>query len=152
VEPTAAGSRTAPPQRTDTESHARCSACHATDRCTTCHSDQAPRTAGFDHRARTGWVLNRFHAPLPCQRCHQAAGSFTRLNPDCESCHPGWQQGFAHQRTGLVLDEIHAGLDCASCHPNKTFRGPPSCTGCHDDKSYPVNRPGKLVAGPARRP
>jgi len=149
--PAAAASRAAPTPRTDTEAHARCFACHATDRCATCHSDQPPRTTGFDHRARTGWVLNRFHAPLPCQQCHVTAGSFIKINPDCESCHAGWQQRFAHQRTGLVLDEIHAGLDCASCHPDKTFSGPPSCTGCHDDKSYPVNRPGKPVAGTARR-
>ena len=145
-------SRAAPAGRPDSLAHARCSACHANDRCATCHSDQPPRTAGFDHRARTGWGLNRFHASLPCQACHVTEGAFRRLNPDCESCHAGWQKRFAHGKTGLALDELHAGLDCTSCHPDKTFRGPPACADCHSDKSYPAARPGQSVPPASRRP
>ena len=73
--------RPAGKQRTAAEAHARCSACHATTgRCATCHATSEAKVAGFDHKSRTGWTLNRFHAPLACVQCHSAA-------PVCTSCH-----------------------------------------------------------------
>jgi hypothetical protein len=151
VAATAAAPPPAPAARTEAEAHVRCAGCHQTDRCTTCHSDRGPRTAGFDHRARTGWALNRFHASLPCGRCHGEAGTFEKVSADCEACHAGWQQRFRHGKTGLELDETHAGADCASCHPDQTFRAAPACKDCHEDMSYPAARPGKAVIPPGGR-
>jgi len=34
----------------------------------------SPRTIGFDHGRRTGFALNRFHAPLQCKQCHTRQG------------------------------------------------------------------------------
>jgi hypothetical protein len=132
--------------------HARCSTCHATAQCATCHTNSAARTAGFDHRTRTGWALNRLHAPLACQRCHTTPGKFEKLNPDCESCHKGWQAKFEHAKTGLALDQVHVDAGCVSCHEDKAFVAAPSCAGCHTDKAYPADKPGKRVPRPALTP
>ena len=143
--------RSGPAGRPDSVVHASCSTCHEIKGCATCHRDQPRRVPAFDHRVRTGWALNRFHAPLACKACHGAAGAFGPLDRDCESCHAGWQKRFTHQQVGLELDELHGGLECASCHPDATFSARPACGECHDDLSYPAKRPGKSVP-PTRKP
>lgn len=136
---------------TDEQAHARCTTCHANAACATCHKGMPTPTIGFDHGRRTGFALNRFHAPLACKQCHTAPGAYARVAADCESCHKGWQAKFDHARTGLVLDDQHAGTDCVGCHEDKTFRAKPTCTSCHTDKSWPAQQPGKRAAGAATR-
>lgn len=136
---------------TDDQAHARCTACHARDACATCHKGMPTPTIGFDHGRRTGFALNRFHAPLACKQCHTTSGVYARVAADCESCHKGWQAKFDHARTGLALDDQHAGTDCTGCHEDKTFRAPPTCTSCHTDKTWPANKPGKKGAPPTTR-
>ena len=144
--------RRTPPGRTQLQAHARCATCHARDACAKCHSSAPPRTARFDHARVTGWALNRFHAPLACKQCHTMpappliAPLRTTVSVDCEGCHKGWQKTFDHGKTGLALDEVHAGVDCVSCHADTSFRARPTCAGgCHTDKSYPAQKPGKVV-------
>jgi len=133
---------------TDEQAHARCATCHARSECATCHKGMATPSIGFDHGRRTGFALNRFHAVLTCKQCHTAAGGYARLNPDCESCHKGWQAKFNHAKTGLALDEQHKDFDCSSCHEDKTFRAKPVCTGCHTDKAWPAQKPGQSAPKP----
>lgn len=129
---------------TEEQAHIRCDGCHAKTPCATCHAGMTPRSTGFDHARRTGFALNRFHAPLTCKQCHKNAGAFSRISADCESCHKGWQARFDHAKTGLVLDEQHKDADCVSCHEDKTFRAAPTCTSCHTDKAWPAQKPGKV--------
>ena len=131
---------------TEEQAHARCATCHARDACATCHKGMPTPTIGFDHGRRTGFALNRFHAPLTCRQCHTASGAYAALNADCESCHKGWQAKFDHARTGLALDDQHAGTDCVGCHEDKTFRAPPTCPSSHTDQTWPANKPGKKIA------
>jgi hypothetical protein len=141
----------APSKRPGPE-HARaaglaCAACHKAQECADCHSldkDEAARKL----KVRPGhvdWPLNRFHRALDCRACHKAAGSFTKLNKDCEACHKGWQKTFDHKKTGLELDATHAGFECENCHADKIFTAPPACGSCHE-RSYPKDKPGKLVS------
>lgn len=144
---TTMAARPAAKGRTAAEAHARCAACHTlTGRCATCHATTEGKAVGFDHKARTGWVLNRFHAPLACVACHTTPGKFTALSTDCATCHKNWQATFDHQKTGLALDDTHKSLDCVSCHEDKTFTAAPVCVSCHADKSYPTDKPGKKAA------
>lgn len=131
------------------ELHAACFTCHASDKCESCHV-AAPMQA-FDHGRSAGWPLNRFHSPLACGKCHGEKKRYTKLSTECSSCHTGWTtKGFKHEITGLRLDETHRELDCESCHLEKNFAVTPSCAGCHDDKTYPGQRPGKLVGSSKR--
>lgn len=137
------------PKKTDRSMdtlHKPCFSCHADTRCASCHRDR-PLDA-FDHARAAGWALNRFHQRLACQRCHASAGKFLKLGTDCESCHPKWQEKFEHRKTGLVLDETHAVLGCDGCHTDGVFRAPPACASCHAGRSYPRDKPGKLVPRP----
>ncbi|MCX5762756.1 MAG: cytochrome c3 family protein [Gemmatimonadetes bacterium] len=136
---------------TDEQAHARCTTCHANDACATCHKVMPTPAIGFDHGRRTGFPLNRFHAPLTCKQCHTAPGAYGRVAADCESCHKGWQAKFDHAKAGLVLDEQHTGADCVGCHEDKAFRATPVCTSCHTDKTWPTHKPGKTMARPAAR-
>ncbi len=136
------------PGLTDEQAHARCSTCHANDACSTCHAGMPTRTLAFDHGRRTGFALNRFHAPLACKACHPAPGAYTRVKADCEACHKGWQAKFDHAKTGLTLDEQHKDFECTSCHEDKTFRAKPVCASCHADKSWPAQKPGQSAARP----
>lgn len=131
-------------QRTMEALHAPCFSCHGRDKCEECHVDQ-PREA-FDHAKSAGWALNRFHRALSCQKCHGQSKRFTKVDTKCASCHKGWTaQSFKHQITSLKLDATHRELDCESCHVDGNFENPPSCAGCHDDKTYPAQKPGSTV-------
>lgn len=132
-------------QRSMEQLHEPCFACHSQDKCEGCHV-AAPMKA-FDHARSAGWALNRFHRDLSCQKCHGEKKRFTKVDTKCTTCHKGWTPGtFKHRITGLRLDDTHAGLDCESCHIDMNYGNPPSCAGCHDDKSYPAQRPGTKVA------
>ena len=131
------------------EDHQACSSCHANDECSSCHSTEP--MGAFDHGKRTGWIQNRFHLSLECQRCHTTPGKFTKIDTGCESCHPGWRPKFDHTKVGIAFDEMHASLECESCHTGDAFATPPACADCHDDKSYPQDTPGQRV-GAAGKP
>jgi len=132
-------------QRSMDQLHEPCFACHSKDKCESCHVG-APMKA-FDHARSAGWPLNRFHRELSCQKCHGEKKRFSKVDTKCSTCHKGFTAGvFRHQITGLKLDGTHSGLECESCHIEMNFGNPPSCAGCHDDKSYPAQRPGTRVA------
>ena len=131
-------------QRPMDQLHEPCFACHAQDKCEACHV-AAPMKA-FDHARSAGWALNRFHRELSCQKCHGEMKRFTKVDTRCTTCHKGWTPAaFKHRITGLQLDATHSGLDCESCHIDMSFAVAPSCAGCHEDKSYPAQRPGTKV-------
>ena len=127
--------------------HLTCSACHDTknnSRCEFCHATKEIGT--FNHLARTGFNLKNYHAKLECTSCHQSARVFSGLNASCSSCHSGWNSAnFNHKVTGLELDEMHIEFDCGDCHESEDFSKKPSCEGCHDDKTFPDSKPGKIV-------
>ena len=135
--------KAAPPQAR----HKACFSCHSGAKCSACHSEKPE--GSFTHGKSSGWPLNRFHARLPCAACHVPGDAFKAPPSGCDSCHPGWQQGFDHSRTGLKLSGTHATLGCDSCHAEGRFNARPSCSACHQDKSYPADRPGSpSKAGP----
>jgi hypothetical protein len=68
------------------------------------------------------------------------------LNSLCKSCHTGWNSSnFNHKVTGLILDETHIEFDCSDCHEIENYSKDPSCDGCHEDYSFPKQKPGTLV-------
>ncbi len=130
--------------KSSSDHHQPCFKCHATDDCVTCHKSEPAE--GFNHASSTGWALNKFHEKLSCQKCHGTSGKFARLNSSCISCHKNFKTGsFNHAITGLQLDEIHLSAECTDCHAEANFSKTPICQNCHDDKSYPKNKPGTLV-------
>jgi hypothetical protein len=141
--------KTVKTKRSVEELHAACFSCHASDKCEGCHV--AAPVQAFDHGRSAGWPLSRFHNTLSCQKCHGEKKRYTKLSTECSSCHPGWSaQAFKHEITGLRLDAAHRDLDCESCHAEKNFASPPTCAGCHDDKTYPGQRPGTIVRSSKR--
>lgn len=126
----------------NTDLHSKCGKCHDTeDNCENCHKNK--ESERFDHQKRTGWKLAAYHAKNKCVSCHRS-GKFTGLNPDCSSCHNGWNaKNFDHKITGIILDDIHSENDCMDCHANGYSK--PDCSGCHDDFKYPDKIPGKKV-------
>jgi hypothetical protein len=124
-----------------TEHHQPCFKCHANDECSSCHLSKP--TGPFDHKISTGWALGKHHQKLECAKCHGTSNTFTKLDNNCVSCHKDFVAGsFKHERTGLKLDEIHTDLDCGDCHLENNFINKPDCSGCHDDKSFPKDKPG----------
>lgn len=131
-------------ERTFDEIHRRCSSCHGREECNSCHRSK-PMEA-FDHTLASGWALGRFHAKVACQKCHGKTKQFTKVDSQCTGCHTTWAVGaFKHEVTGLKLDEVHSGIDCAECHTANEFSKPPSCSSCHEDKTYPKEKPGKVT-------
>lgn len=130
---------------TDRDPHDACSTCHTVDDgCALCHTKVV--RARFDHESRSGFALARYHASLSCERCHTTSGTFAGLKKDCRSCHPQWDpESFRHRVTGLELDELHGGLSCEDCHLDGNFGVRPTCSGCHEEKSYPKDKPGRVL-------
>ncbi len=127
--------------------HHKCSACHNVvdnSGCAKCHSKTERK--GFDHGQATGWALNIYHQQLSCTSCHPANKPIGKLNRSCNSCHSKWApSNFNHAIVGLALDETHAEMECTDCHADRRFDLKPSCSGCHDDKTYPKDKPGKVT-------
>jgi len=127
--------------------HKKCESCHDTEDkngCEKCHShkEQGP----FNHKIQTGFELKSYHSKLSCTKCHQTKTVFTDLNSSCTSCHSGWNsKTFNHKVTGFALDDVHIEFDCSDCHIGENFSLSPSCENCHDDKSYPNDKPGKPI-------
>jgi hypothetical protein len=129
--------------KSSSQHHQPCFKCHADDKCSDCHLDKPMDP--FDHKVSTGWALNRFHEKLECAKCH-SNNTFTKLNNSCVSCHKNFVAGsFNHSVTDLKLDEIHADFECGDCHIEENFANKPDCSNCHDDKSYPKDKPGSTV-------
>lgn len=126
------------------EHHQPCFKCHANDKCTKCHLD---KPAGpFNHKISTDWALNGFHKKLECAKCHGTNNKFVKLDNNCSSCHKNFTAGsFNHEKTGLKLNEMHGEFDCSDCHIANNFSNKPDCSNCHDDKSYPKDKPGNIV-------
>jgi len=129
------------------EVHENCVNCHEKEideNCGKCHADKEKKR--FNHTT-TGWPLNRYHKTLNCLECHTSGDKpFSKPNKQCISCHIKWPEGkFNHKVTGLVLDETHLELECSDCHANNNFAVKPVCADCHDDFSYPKNKPGRRL-------
>ena len=129
--------------KSQSEHHQPCFDCHADDPCIKCHLS---KTLGpFNHKISTGWALNRFHEKLECIKCH-INNNFVNLDKDCISCHKNFKADlFNHRVTGLKLNETHSALECGDCHIDNNFAVEPSCKNCHDDKSFPKDKPGNMV-------
>ncbi|MBK7630909.1 MAG: hypothetical protein IPJ23_09430 [Ignavibacteriales bacterium] len=132
-------------KKTFEEQHKNCISCHSkVDNCNNCHDQKV--TEQFNHGNKTGWALNKFHINLTCTKCHGSALPYKKLNNKCESCHQTWNsENFKHTVTGLQLDETHSDFGCEDCHLENNFSVKPSCVNCHDDYTYPKQKPGKLV-------
>jgi len=127
--------------------HSPCSKCHDTshdDKCSYCH--RATPSAGFTH-ALTGWPLNRYHAELACQSCHEGTAPVSALDPSCIDCHSNFEVGeFDHQITGVELNDDHIEIDCYECHIDDKYDVVPSCVDCHDeDMVFPQFIPGTII-------
>ena len=89
-----------------------------------------------------GFALKRYHASLECSACHGSGTAFSTPPRECENCHSGGFKNLNHANAaGFALDEFHASLECEACH-EKGYAQPPDCSSCHDDKTYPKDRPG----------
>jgi hypothetical protein len=127
------------------EHHQKCYGCHKNNECLTCHLTKVSEP--FDHATQTGWALNKFHNKLNCVKCHGETMPFKKLDSKCVSCHQNWNKDtFKHSITGLQLNETHSELSCEDCHIDKNFVVKPYCNNCHEDYSFPKQRPGKLVS------
>ena len=130
-------------EKSQSEHHQPCFQCHSDDQCSKCHLNK--QAEPFNHKTRTGWALNVFHEKLECTKCH-INNNFAKLDNNCTSCHKNFTaELFNHSVTGLKLNETHSALDCGDCHINNNFAVEPSCKNCHDDKSFPKDKPGNVV-------
>lgn len=126
------------------EKHKKCFTCHKDDDCTTCHKNQV--TVPFNHENQTGWALNKFHINLACSKCHGDKMPYKKLDKNCTSCHTNWNnETFKHSVTGLQLNETHAEFSCEDCHIDRNFAVKPSCNNCHENYSFPKQKPGKVI-------
>ena len=130
------------------EAHDNCTNCHAKEvdnDCRYCHDTKAkPR---FKHE-QTGFSLARYHSGLQCRDCHRKGeqAQLSQTGGICNNCHRNWNvSNFDHEATGLILDENHIENECEDCHANRNFSAPPVCADCHDDLSYPKDKPGKMI-------
>lgn len=132
-------------KKTFEEQHKNCITCHGkNEECSSCHSNKSLEP--FDHTKSTGWALNKNHIKLSCTKCHGSKLPYKKLDSKCSNCHQGWNsENFKHSVTGLQLDEIHSELSCEDCHIDNNFNVKPGCSNCHDDYSFPKQKPGKLV-------
>ncbi len=132
-------------KKTFEEQHKNCISCHSkTENCSNCHNEKTLEP--FDHEKKTGWALSKYHINLSCVKCHGSKLPYNKLDNKCSSCHQVWNsENFKHSITGLQLDEIHMELSCEDCHIENNFSVKPSCNNCHDNYSYPKQKPGKLV-------
>jgi len=128
------------------EQHKNCISCHSQDeKCSNCHSNT--KLAPFDHAVKTGWILSKHHAILPCVKCHGIKLPYEKVDNKCLSCHHGWNKHtFKHSLTGLQFDETHSEIDCENCHAENNYAVKPTCNGCHENYSFPKQKPGKLVS------
>lgn len=132
-------------KKTFKEQHRNCISCHSeSENCNRCHSDKVLEP--FDHAKKTGWALNKYHINLSCTKCHGSKQPYKKVDNKCLSCHNSWLEGnFKHSVTGLQLDEIHIELSCEDCHTDNNFAIKPNCNGCHDDYSFPNQKPGSII-------
>jgi len=132
-------------KKTFEDQHKNCISCHSkTENCNKCHNDKIIEP--FNHAKSTGWALNRFHINLSCAKCHGTKLPYKKVDNKCSSCHQNWnEENFKHSVTGLQLDENHSAFSCEDCHIDKNFGVKPSCNNCHDDYSFPKQKPGKVL-------
>ncbi len=119
-----------------------CRSCHAVNACGFCH-DQQPR-APFDHAAATGWNPGPQHANAPCVSCHGRVEAFLLPSSNCRGCHGDLNpQTFDHRITGVPLEGSHAQFECRRCHEASRADAPATCRGCHAERAYPAQIPGR---------
>ncbi len=128
---------------TEEEKHKACFSCHKNDACSKCHTTE--KKLPFDHFASAGWSLKDYHSGISCKGCHSDFKVKFGTH-ECSTCHTGWNSSnFNHRITGLILDSDHSEFECSDCHTGKKFTTTPSCSTCHDDKSFPKDKPGKSI-------
>jgi hypothetical protein len=111
--------------------------------CQKCHQEK--ELTPFNHGKTAGWILKSYHSNLECSKCHGSKMPYRKLDNNCTSCHKNFTSEFNHELIGFAFSENHKELECINCHANKDFTSGPVCTGCHDDKSFPADVPGKKV-------
>lgn len=126
-----------------------CTQCHPTGKpvhalktdCDACHKNMT--FSNFNH-ADVGFPLKSWHVKLACDKCHTLKPFSAPKSADCAGCHkPDSFKSLNHAAViGVKLDDIHSSLSCADCH-TKGFQNPPDCSGCHNDKSWPKDKPSK---------
>ena len=116
--------------------------------CARCHAEhngrqhqlvrwRTPKTR-FDH-GLTGWALEGKHAPLACEKCHNAAKmtredrtslkrndlgkSYLGLSALCSNCHVDEHRG-------------DLGPNCSRCHSQDSWKNPPGFS--HDKSAFPL--------------
>ncbi len=127
-------------EKTIEEHHKPCINCHYGDQCLKCHQEK--EMLSFDHARSSGWSLNPYHGKLECTQCHGSNMPYKKLSNKCASCHKNFTSAFDHKLIGFVFSESHRELECNNCHLKDDFSKTPACTECHDDKSYPKDKPG----------
>ena len=161
-----------------------CSGCHEDvhrgqlgPTCESCHGEDSWRVFDFiaEHNT-TRLPLIGAHAAAACWSCHPGAqvGEFTRLDPDCSSCHQdalaqttnpdhlasGWTTGcdrchMATQWAGagfnhatFALTGAHAVAACSECHVGNQFAGTPTdCSSCHQAEYLATTTPNHTASG-----
>lgn len=125
-----------------------CAGCHADNDCVTCH-DSATKSR-FDHQTAAGWRLGDAHAQEACDTCHgpshgpgHGAAVAAPTRERCLACHQGVHAlGLGDSPTDVALLGSHAMFDCVQCHKGSGVDAGPSCTDCHDGRTYPESVPG----------
>ena len=137
--------KTVSTKKTLKDQHKNCISCHSkTENCSICHNEKTLEP--FDHGNKTGWALNKYHINLSCAKCHGSKLPYKKVDNKCASCHQSWSsENFKHSITGLQLDEMHSELSCEDCHVENNYAKKPFCDGCHEDFSFPKQKPGKMV-------
>ena len=105
-----------------------CASCHADihegrmlPECSACHTTGSfSDVDGERIHARTSFPLTGAHLQITCESCHVTArgGTFTRLDPDCVSCHAKDYSG------ARAVDHVAAGYptNCTVCHGTLSWR------------------------------
>lgn len=129
-------------KKSEDRHHKPCASCHYINSCQKCHKETEMQP--FNHARSTGWNLKSYHSNLDCSKCHGSSTPYKKLDNNCTSCHKNFVKGkFDHKITGLALTEPHNESECSDCHIEGNFAKAPVCSGCHDDKSFPKDSPGK---------
>ena len=134
-----------------------CAACHVAE-----HENFDAATVTPGQHAESGFLLDRPHDEVSCDRCHADAGYPGRKQDDCQSCHTDPHAGqfeqtciechdrhrFAphafttkkHAVTSFALTGRHLEADCYGCHKEpethkpRVFAGTAGdCASCHKD-------------------
>ena len=118
----------------------------ASQDCARCHAEHNGRQhqlvrwrtpkARFDHK-EAGWALEGKHAPLACEKCHNASKISPEDKATLKRSDLGKSYlGLSQKCTNCHVDEHHndLGANCLRCHNQETWKAPPGFS--HDKSAY----------------